>query len=180
MTIRSVTNIRYAQIRSMDISNGEGIGVSLFVQGCHFHCKNCFNSEAWDFCGGKEWTNETLHKFIKLSNRPFIGRISILGGEPLAQENVKEVLNIIEEIKNSLSDKKIWLYTGYTWEEIFSNDTINQLHQEVLNNIDVLVDGRYIDELKDFALKFRGSANQRLIDVQKSLKTGTVMPLIIE
>ena len=105
--------MRYASIRSMDISNGEGVGVSLFVQGCDRHCFNCFNSETWDFNGGKEWTEETKNKFIKLIDRPYINRISILGGEPLAERNIDEVLSLIKEIRISYPEKYIWLYTGY-------------------------------------------------------------------
>lgn len=112
--IRSVINIRYAQIRSLDLSNGEGIGVALFVQGCNFHCKNCFNPETWDFNGGKEWTQEVKNKFLELANRPYIKRISILGGEPLADENIDDVLDLVNKIRHSLPKKTIWLYTGYT------------------------------------------------------------------
>ena len=100
--------MRYAQIRNMDISNGENIGVSLFVQGCRFKCKNCFNKETWDFSGGKEWTKEIESKFFELIDRPYIKRISILGGEPLADENAEEVLNLIKEIKGRFPTKDIW------------------------------------------------------------------------
>lgn len=107
--------MRYAQIRKMDISNGEGIGISLFVQGCHFHCKNCFNQETWDFKGGKEWTPAVEEGFIKLAGKPYIKRISILGGEPLADENVKAVYDLIVHLREIYGDsKEIWLYTGYT------------------------------------------------------------------
>lgn len=116
--IRRVTEIRYAQIRSLDLSNGEGVGVALFVQGCHFHCENCFNPETWDFDGGKEWTEEVKNKFLELANKSYIKRISILGGEPLAKENLDDVLDLVNEFRLSKSEKSIWLYTGYTWEEI--------------------------------------------------------------
>lgn len=139
--------MRYAQIRSIDISNGEGVGVSLFVQGCPFHCKNCFNSDTWDFNGGKEWTEETKNKFLELIDRPYIKRVSILGGEPLAEQNLDGVLDLIKEIREkypispnaisqnalkssvldndnskelriSFPEKNIWLYTGFKWEDI--------------------------------------------------------------
>ena len=155
--------MRYASIRDMDISNGNGIGVALFTQGCHFHCKNCFNKSTWDFDGGKEFTKETCDKFMKLVNRPFIKRVSILGGEPLAKESVDDVCNVLKQIK----DKQIWVYTGYTFE------TVKNL--EVMKYIDYLVDGQYIDELRDLKLKFKGSSNQRIIDVQKSLKENKVV-----
>lgn len=171
--------MRFAQIRSMDISNGEGVGVSLFVQGCDRHCFNCFNSETWDFNGGKEWTEETREQFIKLVDRPYIKRISILGGEPLAKQNIDEVLSLVKEIRISYPQKSIWLYTGYYIEDII-NFNINSVSQQnfdrdnfvrnnILTCIDVLVDGEYIDEQRDISFAYRGSKNQRVIDVQESL-----------
>lgn len=176
--------MRYAQIRSMDISNGEGVGVSLFVQGCPFHCKNCFNSETWDFNGGKEWTEETKNKFMELIDRPYIKRISILGGEPLAEQNLDEVLSLIKEFRISFPEKTIWLYTGYEWNQIMNikvtqpffscQDLESKIQnvlkrQEIIKMCNVVVDGEYIDEQKDLTLKFRGSKNQYVIDVQQSL-----------
>lgn len=169
--------MRYASIRSLDISNGEGVGVSLFVQGCPFHCFGCFNSETWDFNGGKEWTEEAKNKFMKLIDRPYIKRISFLGGECLAEQNLDEVLSLIQEIRNSFPTKTIWLYTGYSYSEIFRGQS-SCLSQEGLNNFkrrkiiklcDVLVDGEYIDEQKDITLKWKGSKNQNVIDVKQSL-----------
>lgn len=179
--------MRYAQIRSMDISNGEGVGVSLFVQGCPFHCKNCFNSETWDFNGGKEWTEETKNKFMELIDRPYIRRVSILGGEPLHENNLSEVLSLVKEIREKFLDKTIWLYTGYSIEEIanFNTNSYSVVQQYFNNNnfirhsiliyVDVLVDGEYIDEQKDLTLKWRGSKNQRVIDVQQTLEQGKVV-----
>lgn len=167
--------MRYAQIRELDISNGEGVGIALFVQGCHFHCKNCFNSETWDFSGGKKWTSKVKENFLNLIDRPYIKRVSILGGEPLADENVKEILQLISDIRHKYKNtKEIWLYSGYTWEECNSKDKrssccLSFLRQLVLSYIDVFIDGRYADELQDTTLQFRGSSNQRIIDVQKSL-----------
>ena len=140
-----MNNIHYASIRNLDISNGEGIGVALFVQGCHFHCYNCFNTETWDFNGGKEWTQEVKEKFLELIDRPYIKRVSILGGEPLADENLDGVLDLVteinkrynfqkvdsanpckmgvsedentDEIRLSFPNKSIWLYSGFRWEE---------------------------------------------------------------
>lgn len=155
--------MRYASIRDLDISNGNDIGVALFTQGCHFHCKNCFNKSTWDFDGGEEFTKETCDKFMKLVNRPFIKRVSILGGEPLAKETVDDVCNILKQIKN----KTIWVYTGHTFETVKNYD--------IMKYIDYLVDGQYVDELRDLRLKFRGSSNQRIIDVQKSLKENKVI-----
>lgn len=169
--------MRYSQIRNLDISNGLGVGVSLFVQGCPFHCKNCFNSDTWDFNGGKEWTEKAKDKFIKLINRPYIKRISFLGGECLAEQNLDEILSLVKQIRISFPDKTIWLYTGYSYSEIFRGQS-SCLSQEGLNNFkrreiiklcDVVVDGEYIDEQKDLTLKWRGSKNQHVIDVKKSL-----------
>ena len=168
--------MRYASIRSMDISNGEGVGVSLFVQGCHFHCKNCFNQDIWDFSGGKEWNREIEDEFMKLVNRPYIKRVSLLGGEPLADENVLDIMRLINRIKTECPDKKIWCYTGYTWEQIFPivNPYLNltqaeMTRQNAVKNCDILVDGRFVEEEKDLSLEFRGSKNQRIIDVKERI-----------
>lgn len=179
--------MRYASIRSLDISNGEGVGVSLFIQGCDRHCFGCFNPDTWDFNGGKEWTKETKNKFIKLIDKPYINRISVLGGEPLAEQNLNEVLPLIKEIRISFPDKTIWLYTGYNFDLL--NSQYNEYKYtpfaanadewftrwEIISNVDVLVDGEYIDEQKDLTLKWRGSKNQRVIDVQQSLSKNKVV-----
>ena len=157
--------MRFADIQEFDVNNGEGVGCSLFVQGCHFHCKNCFNQSTWDFNGGKEWTEATKERFLELINRPYITRVSILGGEPLADENIKDVYELVKQIPSS---KKIWLFTGYTWENM---DSFRRL---VVNSVDVLVDGEFVDELKNMTLPFRGSLNQRLIDVKETIKNGKV------
>lgn len=175
--------MRYAQIRSIDISNGEGVGVSLFVQGCPIHCKNCFNSETWDFSGGKEWTEKTKNKFMELIDRPYIKRVSFLGGECLAEQNLDEVLNLTQQIRISYPEKTIWLYTGFEWNSLMSKicqptfldkdfERIIEIHKkrkEIISNVDVLVDGEYIDEQKDLTLKWCGSRNQHVIDVKQSI-----------
>ena len=173
--------MRYASIRSLDISNGEGVGVSLFVQGCDRHCFNCFNSETWDFNGGKEWTEKTKNKFMELIDRPYIRRISILGGEPLAEQNLDEVLSLIKEIRISFPEKIIWLYSGYNFDLLNSKYNEYKYTQfaanadewltrwEIISNVDIVVDGEYIDEQKDLTLKWRGSKNQHVIDVKQSL-----------
>lgn len=182
--------MRYAQIRSMDISNGEGVGVSLFVQGCPFHCKNCFNSDTWDFNGGKEWTEEIKDKFIKLIDRPYIKRVSFLGGECLAKQNLDEVLKLVQVISISFPEKTIWLYTGFCWNDIMCSFVglqadcvvldkkdieVWEKRRKIISNVDVLVDGEYIDEQKDLSLKFKGSKNQRVIDVKQSLAQNKVV-----
>ena len=203
--IRKVSNIRYASIREMDISNGEGVGVALFVQGCPFnpHCYNCFNPDTWDFNSGKEWTPEIKDKFLELIDRPYIKRVSILGGEPLADENLDDIFDLISEIKRRFSDTKtIWLYTGYTLKlsklnyinptdnyktkqdynfyttESSKNIVSNFLRSETIESVDVVVDGRYVDSQRDISLKWRGSSNQRVISVQESLKQGKVITLV--
>lgn len=169
--------MNYAQIRSMDISNGEGIGVSLFVSGCDFHCKNCFNKETWNYDYGKPFTKEVEKKLFELISKPHIKRVSILGGSPLANKNVLTVYHLIRRIKDRFPTKKIWVYTGYKYESIINCESVEssnvfiwkKARKEILKYIDYLVDGQYVDELHDFSLKFRGSKNQRVIDVQKSL-----------
>ena len=183
-------NIRYAQIRECDVSNGEGVGVALFVQGCNFHCHHCFNKNTWDFNGGKEWTPEVEDKFIELASRPYIKRISLLGGECLADENLDGILNLVNKIRLLMPDKTIWLYSGYTFEECqpFSEDGILKPNDfapnlqkilkkrwEIIKSVDVLVDGRYIDSQRNIQLKYRGSENQRVIDLQESLQKGKVI-----
>lgn len=180
MNLRRVIDIRYAQIRSLDLSNGEGVGVALFVQGCHFHCKNCFNPETWDFNSGKEWTDGTRENFAKLASRTYIKRISILGGEPLAEENLDDVLDLVNKIRLSLPQKSIWLYTGYDFVNILKNaalakDKASLIRFMILANLDVLIDGKYIDSQRDISLKWCGSKNQRVIDCQKSLRKGEVV-----
>lgn len=156
--------MKYAEIRSMDISNGEGIGISIFVQGCPIHCKNCFNKETWDFNGGYEWNQEAKDKLFSLLNRSYIRRISILGGEPLCKENCKDVLELVKEIKTRQPNKKIWVYSGYTLEQLRQRtDEVKQ----IFTLIDFLVDSPYIDEKRDLSLSFRGSSNQRIIDIKK-------------
>lgn len=177
--------MNYSQIRSMDISNGEGVGIALFVQGCHFHCPSCFNQDTWDFNGGKEWTEKTKETFVKLADKPYIKRVSFLGGECLANENLEGVYDVIKDVKELFPDKKIWMYTGYTWESIFNpivtdnldleRDKLIELRQEIVKMTDILIDGRYIHAQRDMNLKFRGSKNQRVIDVKESLKQGKII-----
>lgn len=177
--------MRFSSIRSMDISNGEGVGVSLFVQGCHFYCENCFNQSTWDFSGGKVWTEELENNFFKLINRPYIKRVSVLGGEALADENVSEVLRICKKIRLLYGRQKtIWLYSGYVWEDIFDkvgciyqqNVDINKIiRRQVISQCDVMVDGRYVDDLKDQSYPYAGSTNQRVIDVQNSLGQNPIL-----
>lgn len=176
--------MKYASIRSMDISNGEKIGISLFVQGCHFHCKDCFNQETWNFNGGKEWTREVQNQFLELAKRPFIQRISILGGEPLADENLNDVLQLLKQIRLLYGDSKsVWLYTGYEWEDLWNCPiggmspigVNNFMRQQILKNVDILVDGRFEKDKLDLSLPYKGSANQRLINVKETLSQNKIV-----
>ena len=175
--------MRYAQIREMDISNGEGVGVALFVQGCHFHCTNCFNPDTWDFSGGKEWTPEVEDKLIELANRPYIKRLSILGGEPLADENLDGILHLVNRFRLSLPNKSIWIYSGYQWEQLFNSgvyltrDCPGWKRREIVKQCNVLIDGRYIDSQRNPSKKWAGSDNQRIISIAESLKQGKVIML---
>ena len=146
--------MRYAYINTCDICNGSYFGVSLFVQGCHFHCKNCFNKSTWDFNGGKEYTEQTMERILDLLNRPYIKRFTLLGGEPLAPENIEMSKEILKTIKNKYPDIEIWLFTGYEKDNI--------IDKSILVYADVLVDGQYKDELRDLSLAFRGSSNQNI------------------
>lgn len=161
--------MRYAQIREMDISNGLGIGVTLFTQGCPYHCKNCFNPETWDFDSGCEWTQKDEDKIIDLLKPEYIKRLTILGGEPLIERNKEPLNKLLKRVKELYKNKKIWLYTGAEFEKIKDE------YIDVLKYVDIVVDGKYIDELRDIKLKFRGSSNQRIIDVQKSLKQNNII-----
>ena len=158
--------MRYNLIRKMDISNGPGVRVSIFMQGCPFHCKNCFNPETWDFEGGKEFTQETIDKVLELSNKNEVKGLSILGGEPMAPTNVEGTAKLAKAFKEKCPEKNVWAWSGYKYEQI--KDIA------ALKYIDVLVDGNYEDELHDPTLKWKGSSNQRVIDVQKSLKNGGI------
>lgn len=181
--------MRFASMRNLDISNGEGVGVSLFVQGCDRHCFNCFNPDTWDFNGGKEWTEKTKNKFLELINRPYIKRVSFLGGECLAEQNLDGVLNLIKEIRISYPEKTIWLYTGFEWDSLVSKicqptfpdkdfEHIIEIHKkrkEIISLCNIVIDGEYIDEQRDITLKWRGSSNQRVIDVKQSLTQNKVV-----
>ena len=159
--------MRYNKIRKMDISNGPGVRVSVFLQGCEFHCKNCFNPETWDFNGGEEFTEKTVEEIINLCGKSHIKGLSILGGEPLHPVNIKAVEMIAKEFKAKYPQKNIWVWSGFTFEDYISK-------QDVVKYIDVVVDGQYVDGLHNPKLQWRGSENQRVIDVQKSLQSGKV------
>ena len=159
--------MRYNLIRKMDISNGPGVRVSIFMQGCHFHCKNCFNSETWDFEGGKEFTDDTINKVLDLSNKDHIVGLSILGGEPMHPVNIEGTTKLAKAFKEKYPNKNIWVWSGFRYEDLKGKD--------VFKYIDVLVDGQYVDELHDPTLKWRGSSNQRVIDIKETLKNNDIV-----
>lgn len=162
----------YGNIKYYDISNGDGVRTSLFVSGCNHHCKGCFNEVAWDFYYGKEFSYNTLKEILDSLKPDYIAGLSILGGEPLDYKNINAVSTIVEVVLKSFPNKSIWVYTGYTYEELLERN--NLFTSLILNKIDVLVDGKFIEELKDISLKFRGSSNQRIIDMNKTRELGEI------
>ena len=160
--------MRYNIIRKMDIANGPGIRVSIFMQGCTFNCKNCFNKETHDFNGGKEFTDDTISKVLDLASESYIQGLSILGGEPLHPKNVEGTTKLAKEFKKRYPDKSIWIWSGYLYDEYICN-------LDITNYIDVVVDRRYEEDLHDFRLLYRGSSNQRVIDIKKSTKEKIVL-----
>lgn len=158
--------MRYNLIRKMDISNGPGVRVSIFMQGCQFHCKNCFNPETWDFNGGEEFTDDTIKKVLDLCDKSEVKGLSILGGEPMNPTNIEGTTKLAKAFKEKYPEKNIWTWSGYRYEDLKD--------KEVMKYIDVLVDGNYKDELHNPTLKWKGSENQRVIDVKKSIENGEV------
>lgn len=169
--------MNYATIKPHDTADGYGVRVSLFVSGCTHHCKGCFNSEAWDFNYGTPYTQETENEIISLLNRDYIRGLSLLGGEPMEPQNQAVIVNLIKRVRQELPNKDIWCYSGYTIDKDLCHGgrAHTDVTDEILHNIDVLVDGRFVEELKDLTLKFRGSSNQRLIDVKNSLLSNSVV-----
>lgn len=161
--------MNYATIKPLSIENGSGIRVSLFVSGCRMHCPGCFNEEAQSFDYGKRYTDETRDDILKLLGNPHVAGLSILGGEPFEPKNLKEVYYLCMAAKDAYPEKDIWVWTGRNWEDL--------KNCPIMNFIDVLVDGPFVQEEKDLSLYFRGSRNQRVIDVQKSLEAGCAIRL---
>lgn len=169
--------MNYADIKVADVANGLGVRVSLFVSGCNHHCKGCFNENAWNFNYGKEFTEETIEEIIKDLDNPYISGLSLLGGEPLEYENQKGILPLVKRVKEVYPDKNIWCYTGFTFDRDIINGMCNKWDEtkELVSYIDVIVDGKFEEDKKSLSLKFRGSKNQRIIDVKKSLKDNKVV-----
>lgn len=163
--------MNYAALKKFDIANGPGVRVSLFVSGCRHRCKNCFNSEAWDFSYGKPFTAEVENEILTELGKDYIMGLSLLGGEPFEPENRAALTELLEKSKRKYPEKPVWCYTGFQFEELLKQETAKKM----LGYIDVLVDGKFVEELKSADLIFRGSSNQRIIDVKKSLETGGVV-----
>ena len=166
--------MNYAAIKKRDIANGIGVRVSLFVSGCTHHCKNCFNEEAWDFSYGKPFTKDVEDEILGYLEPSFINGLSLLGGEPFEPQNQRALVGFLERTRKMFPKKDIWCYTGYTLEtDLLSESRARcEVTDEMLSMIDVLVDGEFIDELKNINLRFRGSENQRIIDLPETLKSG--------
>lgn len=170
--------MRYADIIKCDCENGKHWGVSLFTQGCPFHCEGCFNPETWSYDSGKEFTDETQTLILKLLDKSYISRLSILGGEPLEERNLHQLACLISSIRNNYhNDIKIWVYTGWTYEELQRREKESNIKYLtfILDNIDYLVDGPFIQEKKDITLEFRGSRNQRILDTRQLRKDNKVV-----
>ena len=169
--------MNYGNIKECDIANGPGVRVSLFVSGCRHHCKGCFNAETWDFGYGKPFTEETGREILRLLEPSYIQGFTVLGGEPFEPENQPGLLELSRRIRAAYPEKSIWSFTGYLFDRDILAKKLGpwEVTQELLSYLDVLVDGPFVASLKNLNLRFRGSSNQRLIDVPASLKTGAVV-----
>ena len=173
--------MNYASIKDCDVANGPGVRISLFVSGCNHRCKGCFNQEAWDFSYGEEFTKQVQEQILKMLEPDYIRGLTLLGGEPFERENQKGLLPLLRRVKEKFPQKDIWCFTGFIFEKDILEDMCSKWDEtkEMLQYIDVLVDGPFIEDKKDWSLQFRGSSNQRLIDVAKSLaKKDTVIAKI--
>ena len=169
--------MNYATIKKRDIANGVGVRVSLFVSGCTHHCKNCFNKETWDFDYGEVYKKETENLILEYLSPDFVNGLSLLGGEPFEPTNQKELVSLLRKVKEKYPQKDVWCYTGYLFDKELLSDSRARCEytDEMLSYIDVLVDGRFVEEKKDITLQFRGSSNQRVIDVKKSLSQNGII-----
>ena len=169
--------MKYGEIKNNDIANGEGVRVSLFVSGCTHHCEGCFNPMTWDFNYGEDFTDKTIDSIIDLLSPSYIKGLTLLGGEPMEPDNQRALLPLVKKVKAQYPDKTIWCYSGYLFDkELLSDSRARcEVTDELLSYIDVLVDGEFILAKKNIALQFRGSENQRLIDVKRSLTSGEVV-----
>lgn len=169
--------MNYATIKDCDIANGPGVRVSLFVSGCTHHCKGCFNEVAWDFDYGEPFTQETIEYILKLMKPPHIEGLTLLGGEPFEIRNQLPIVELLRRVKQEYPEKSIWAFTGYLLDKEILSGKLGpwEVTREYLSYLDVLVDGRFVQEKKDLTLRFRGSSNQRLIDVPATLSSGKIV-----
>ena len=169
----------YGEIKNCDIANGEGVRVTLFVSGCTNHCKNCFQPQTWDFCYGQPFTAETEQHLLDLLSPSYIQGLTLLGGEPFEPENQRVLVPFLRRVKALYPKKTVWAFSGFTLEEMQQEGSHPrcEVTDEFLSMLDVLVDGRFVEELKDISLRFRGSSNQRLIDMKKTLAAGEIVLL---
>ena len=172
--------MNYADIKKIDVANGEGVRVSVFVSGCNHHCKGCFNQCAWDFNYGKEFSEKEEQQIIEYMNHDYISGLSLLGGEPLEPKNQEGLLPLVKKVKEKFPDKNIWCYTGFDFEKdvVGKMAKNNETTRELLKYIDVIVDGKFEEDKRDLKLQFRGSSNQKIVDVKKSLQTGQIVKQI--
>ena len=166
--------MNYAQLRPIDVANGPGVRVSLFVSGCTHACPGCFNPEAWDFGYGQPFTQTEAEQVLDALAKPYVKGLSLLGGEPFHPRNQKTVLDLVRQVRERFPNKDVWCYTGYLYEDLLA-DRVGEYGRALLEQLDVLVDGPFIEAQKDLTLRFRGSANQRIIDVPASLREKTVL-----
>ncbi|MDE6597212.1 MAG: anaerobic ribonucleoside-triphosphate reductase activating protein [Clostridia bacterium] len=169
--------MNYAKIKRRDISNGPGVRVSLYVSGCRNHCKNCFNPETWDFCYGEPFTKQTENEIIEEMKPDYIKGFTLLGGDPFEPENAEVLAPFLERLRKKYPDKSFWCFTGYDYEaDLLTGKKCDMdIVMRILNCLDVLVDGKFVEELKDLNLLFRGSSNQRIILVKPSLESDEVV-----
>lgn len=169
--------MNYADIKKIDVANGEGVRVSVFVSGCNHHCKGCFNQCAWDFNYGKKFTEKEEQQIIDYMNHDYISGLSLLGGEPLEPKNQEGLLPLVKKVKEKFPNKDIWCYTGFDFEKdvVEKMAKNNETTRELLKYIDIIVDGKFEEDKKDLKLQFRGSSNQKIVDVKKSLQTGQIV-----
>ncbi len=166
--------MNYATIKNCDIANGPGVRVSLFVSGCTHHCTGCFNEVAWDFDYGQPFTQQTIDSILDMLRPDYIRGLTLLGGEPFEPQNQGPVVELLRQVKRQLPEKSIWAFSGYLFDKDMLSGRLGDLG-EYLSYLDVLVDGRFVESKKNLSLRFRGSENQRLIDVPASLRSGTVV-----
>lgn len=169
--------MNYAAIKDCDIANGPGVRITLFVSGCNHHCKGCFNQEAWDFDYGQPFTQETIDTIIRMMKPGYIKGLTLLGGEPFDPRNQGAVVELLRQVKKVYPQKTVWAFSGYLFDRDILSGTLGDWNvtREYLSYLDVLVDGPFVEAKKDLMLRFRGSSNQRLIDVPKSLAAGEVI-----